>query len=338
MHHRRWFALVFTLLLSVCAQAQFGGSSMGAAPVSSGNVHVHVVFDNDRSAGPNLQVRLMMGSSSMPVELTYTDDAGEAEFRGVPVGEYNVEVIGDGIVTTRSPTFDVDERKVTQSQYVVVHHVEDSGPKPLDARGPVVSVADLNVAPRARRELDRANHAMLDNDYKGSLKHLQKALVLAPRYATAFNNLGVLYARMNDPAHEREALEQAISIDDHFGPALLNLGKLCVRQRNFPQAEGLLERAAGIDPTNTEALMLLADAKYMDKRYDSAIADARLAHARAAHSSFVHYIAARAYLHLNKPLLALAEFQTFLKEEPTGPRANQVRGDIARLGAATASR
>jgi Tfp pilus assembly protein PilF len=331
MHHRRWLALVFTLLLGVRAQAQFGNGHQGGVN-TTGNVHVHVVFDNDRAAGANLQVRLMKSSS--PVELTYTDEAGEAEFRGVPIGEYNVEVVGDGIVTTRSPTFDVDERKVTQSQYVVVRRVDDSAPKPLDASGPVVSVADLNVAPKARKELDRANRAMIEYDYKGSLKHLQKALALAPRYATAFNNLGVLYARMNDPAHEREALEQAISIDDHFGPALLNLGKLCVREKKFPQAEGLLERAAGIDPTNTEALMLLADAKYMDKRYDSAIADARLAHARAAHSSFVHYIAARAYLHLNKPLLALAEFQTFLKEEPTGPRANQVRGDIVRLEAA----
>jgi tetratricopeptide (TPR) repeat protein len=334
MRYCCWLGLLLTLLLAVPAQAQFGSSGHDLPVHSTGNVHVHVVFDNDRAAGANLQVRLMKGSSSTPVELTYTDDAGQADFRGVPVGEYNVEVIGDGIADTRSATFDVDERKVTQAEYVVVRRVEDSAPKPIDAKSPVVSVADLNVAPKARKELDRANEAMLAHDYPSSLKHLQKALEIAPNYATAYNNLGVLYARMNDPAHEQEALEKAIGIDDHFGPALLNLGKLYVIEKDFPQAEVLLERAAGIDPTNPETLMLLADAKYMDKRYDAAIADALRAHVvAAAHPSFVHYIAARSYQHLNQPKLALAEFEMFLKEEPTGPRADHVRGDIAHMEA-----
>jgi len=335
MHHRRWLALVFTLLLSIGAQAQFGGSGHHLGMSSVGNVHVHVIFDNDRAAGANLQVRLMEGSSSTPVELTYTDQEGQADFSGIPVGEYNVEVSGDGIVTTRSPAFEVDERKVTQAQYVVVRRVDESAPKPLDAKSSVVSVADLNVSPKASRELDRANQAMFAGDYKGSLKHLEKALAIAPNYATAYNNLGALYARMHDFVHEREALEKAISIDGHFGPALLNLGRLCVIEKYFPQAEDVLEKAAGVDPANPETLMLLADAKYMNKRYDAAIADARQAHVVAAvHPSFVHYIAARSYQHLNQPLQALAEFQLFLKEEPTGPRADHVRADIARMGAA----
>ena len=48
------------------------------------------------------------------------------------------------------------------------------------------------------------------------------------------------------------------------------------------------------------------------------------------HSSFVHYIAARAYQQQNQQQRALAEFKDFLKEEPKGPRADQVRADSDR--------
>ena len=78
--------------------------------------------------------------------------------------------------------------------------------------------------------------------------------------------------------------------------------------------------------------MLLADAEYMDHHFDAAIASADQAHAASVdHPSFVHYIAARAYQQENQQAKALVEFQTFLKEEPKGPRADHVRGDIARI-------
>jgi tetratricopeptide (TPR) repeat protein len=321
-------------LLAVCAYGQFHGGSNGGVSIGVGNVHVHVIFENDRKAGANLLVRLMKGSSSTPVDTTWTNEAGQANFSGIVVGQYNVEVTGDGIVTTRSPTFDVDERKVTQSQYVVVRRVEDAAPKPGEARAPSVSAADLNVPAKARKELDKASKAMDAQDNKKALEHLQKALAIAPRYVTAYNNLGVLYARMNDIPHEREALEKAISFDPHFGPALLNLGRLDVRQKAFSEAEDVLAKEVGIDPTNPESLMLLADAEYMDQHYDAAIGNAQKAHAVAEkHPSFVHYIAARAYQHENKTQQALAEFELFLQEEPKGPRADHVRGDIARITA-----
>jgi len=45
----------------------------------------------------------------------------------------------------------------------------------------------------------------------------------------------------------------------------------------------------------------------------------------------VHYIAARAYQQQNQQQRALAEFQTFLLEEPKGPRADHVRADVAKI-------
>jgi tetratricopeptide (TPR) repeat protein len=198
----------------------------------------------------------------------------------------------------------------------------------------MISATDLNVSGKARKELDRANEQMAMQNWKKAMEHLNKAIALAPQYATAYNNLGVLYARMDDISHEEEALKKAISLDEHFAPALLNYGKLAVRLKNFPLAEELLQKVASVEPDDPETLTLLADAEYMNRHFDAAIATARQAHNSGQdHSPFVHYIAARAYQQKNQQTEALAEFHTFLHEEPKGPRADHVRGDIARMQA-----
>lgn len=328
----RWLAPVVVPLLLTTLHAQISGR--GAAS-SRGNIHIHVVLANDRSAGPYLRVELMEGASGTVVGTTYTNDIGEAEFGGIPIGDYHVEVTGDGIQPTTSDTFEIDDRKMSQAQYVTVRQLQDSGPKPLSAHSSMVSATDLNVPPKARKELDKANEAMAMLNWKSAKEHIDKALALDANYATAYNNLSVLYAKTNELAYEEQALKKALSLDDHFAPALLNYGKLCIRQKNFPQAEDVLQKEVGLDPDNPESLLLLADAEYMNRHFDAAIVTADKAHSVSRdHASFVHYIAARAYQQENKEQQALAEFQLFLKEEPNGPRADHVRADVAKIHSA----
>jgi tetratricopeptide (TPR) repeat protein len=329
----RWLAPLFASLLICTAQAQLHiGGSGGAA--SAGNVHVRIILDNGRSAGPYLQVRLLAGGTAT-VGVTYTSDLGEATFTGIPVGSYYLEVSGEGIQETSTDSFMVDERKGSQYQWITVHRTEGSGPKPVSAHASLVSATDMNVPNKARKEVDKANQEMAMQNWKKSLEHLNQAIALAPQWATAYNNLGVLYARMNDIPHEEEALQKAVSLDPKFAPALINYGKVCIRQKNFPQAEEMLQKAVSVEPNNPESLMLLADAAYMDRHFDAAITASRQAHASAQdHPSFVHYIAARAYQQENHPSEALAEFKVFLVEEPKGPRADHVRGDVAKIESA----
>jgi Carboxypeptidase regulatory-like domain len=183
MRYQRWIAPLFLTLLVTSAQAQLRGGAGGAA---MGNVHVHIVFDNDRSAGSNLSVQLMEGSSNTPIANTYTDSNGQAYFSGVRVGIYHVVVSGDGIQTTESRTFEVDERKGTQSQHISVQRVDDSGPKPAGSQTSMISASGLNVSRKAQKELDEANEAMAQHDWKKALERLNKAIAIDPRYAAAY--------------------------------------------------------------------------------------------------------------------------------------------------------
>jgi tetratricopeptide (TPR) repeat protein len=322
---------VFGIFFIVVANAVARPSPQGMDSSSIGNVHVRVVYPNDRAAGLHLRVRLMSGSSSTPVSENFTNDQGVAEFTRIPVGEYHVVVTGEGVEDADSGQFEIDRRKTSQDLFITVRSSESNSKQAADGSRSVAAV-DLNVPASAQKEFDEASKAMAEQAWAKAVERLKRAISIYPQYAPAYNNLGVAYGRLNEPAEEREALEKAISLNDHFVPAFVNLAKMSLRARDSAKAESLLENALRADPSNPETLTLLAEAQLLNKDYDAAIASAHNVHAMP-HQNFavVHYIAARAFEHENRPQDALAEFQTFLAEEPKGARAEHVREEVAKL-------
>ena len=309
--------LILALLFSNGARAQ--------------DLNVHVVYADGRAAGPNLRVRLMIGSSSTPVSEIFTNGRGEAAFNAAKGNIYHVVVSGDGIEDADSGGFEVETRMSTQQLYITVHSTASTSNQ--TAGGPQsVSAVDLNVPKGAKKEFDEGNKAMASQDWAKAIERLERAIAMYPQYALAYNNLGVAYGRMNEPAKESAALEKAISLNDHFVPAYLNLAKMSLREQDAARAETLLESALRAEPENVETMTLLVEAQFLNKQYDAAIATAIKVHA-LPHQNFavVHYLAARAYERQNQPQRALAQFEIFLTEEPNGPRADHVREEITQL-------
>lgn len=327
---RHLSALAILCLLVTRGQAQVGQSGMD--PSSVGNVRVHVVYPNDRGAAARLRVQLMSGSSSTPVAENFTTEQGTAEFSRVPVGDYHIVVSGEGIEQADSGQFEVDRRKMSQSIFITVHAVNESKASQGAPGSQSVATVDLNIPDDARKEFDKGTRAMADQDWTSAQRRLSHAIELYPRYALAYSNLGLVYARMKDPAREREALEKAIELNNHMVPAMVNLAKMCFREGNSVRAESLMENAVRADPDNAEALTLLAQAQLLNKQYEAAVTSAHSVHSMPhPNLAVVHYIAARALEHENRPQEAIVELQTFLKEESSGTRADQVRKEIAQL-------
>ena len=329
MLYRQLLVFGMSSLVVTSAGALPGQHGMDSSTV--GNVYVHVIYPNDRAAGLHLRVRLMSGSSSTPVSENFTNDQGVTEFTRIPVGEYHVIVTGEGIEDSDSGEFEIDRRKTSQDLFITVRSSESNTHSSAGGSSSVAAV-DLNVPDSARKQFDEASKAMAGQDWTKAIQRLKRAVSLYPQYATAYNNMGVAYGHMNDPAHEREALEKAISLNDHFVAAFVNLAKLCLRERDSARAETLLDSALRAEPTNAENMTLLAEAQLLNKHYDAAITSARNVHAIAHQNlAVVHYIAARAFEHQNRLRDALTELQIFLTEEPKGARADHVREDIAQI-------
>jgi tetratricopeptide (TPR) repeat protein len=322
--------LIFGMFFVVAANAKALPGQQGMDSSTVGNVHVHIVYPNDRSAGLHLRVRLV-SSGNTPISENFTNDQGRAEFSQVPVGQYHVIVTGDGIDETDSGEFEIDRRKTSQDLFITVRSSESNSKQATTGLGSVAAV-DLNVPDSARKEFDEASKAMAGQEWTKAIQRLKHAISIYPQYAPAYNNMGVAYGRMNDPAQEHEALEKAISLNDHFVPAFVNLAKLCLREHDSVRAETLLENALRVEPANAETMTLLAEAQLLNKHYDAAITSARNVHAIPHQNlAVVHYIAARAFEHENRQQDARAELEVFLIEEPTGARADHVREEVAKL-------
>jgi tetratricopeptide (TPR) repeat protein len=237
-----------------------------------------VTFPDDRAVTTQVKVGLISGTSGAQVEELFTNDRGEATFLNVPLGNYHVSVSGEGIQPTQSDSFEVDERKSTQSVLVRVRPAAGNV-EATQSSGATVSANDLKVPQKASKEFDKATRLIAKQEWQKALDQLNKALAIYPSYAEAYNNLGVVYARLGDPSKEREALQKAIAADGHFAPALVNLARLEMKGQNFAAAETNLNQATAADPTNARSLALLAQVQLLDRHYEDAIASAGKVHA-----------------------------------------------------------
>ena len=322
----RRLLVVPLLVLAPWAAAQLRGENQ------VGNIRVRLAFDNGHPCNIRAHDVLMNGSSTSPVANSYTDAECMVGFDDLAVGTYHIAVTGDGIQDTDSGLFEVDNRKMSQFVFITVKpkDSETSG----SAGGPTVATVDLNIPKKAKKEYDKANESIARQDWNRARDELMRAVAIYPQYADAYNDLGVVYARLDDPAQEREALQKAISLNDHLASAFVNLGKMDIKAHAFPDAEIQLGKAANIAPNDPQTLMLLANVELMNQHFDAAIEHCKKVHTMPHdQQSLVHYIAARALEHENRLEDAVSEFRTFLQEEPSGPRAEAVRKELSALEA-----
>jgi len=101
-----------------------------------------------------------------------------------------------------------------------------------------------------------------------------------------------------------------------------------MKANNYPAAEPVLAKAAELDAGDVNALVLLSYSEFMDKNFDAAIANTRKAHALQHSHAFAHRVAARVFEQEKRRADAIAELETFLEEEPSGPRAAAARQEI----------
>lgn len=196
------------------------------------------------------------------------------------------------------------------------------------ASGALVSAAELAVPARARKEFDKASDLIRKQDWRRAAKDLAKAVEIYPRFAGAYNNLGVTYANLGDIACEREALQKAIELNDHFALAYLNLGRMDIANQNYPAAQAALDKASALDSTDPIALTLLAYAELMQGHFQQAIAASQKAHLLDAPHVLAHRFAARVFEQQGQIDRATAELEQSLKEEPSGARADSARQEL----------
>jgi Flp pilus assembly protein TadD len=112
-------------------------------------------------------------------------------------------------------------------------------------------------------------YAIRVNDVAEAKRNLDLAVVLAPRWAPAWVNLGVARARLDDKEGAFQAFQRALEVEPGNSSALVNLAKIYRDQGREEEAENAM-RAAAEGTRNPFTLIAMADAEMTRGNYDEA--------------------------------------------------------------------
>jgi tetratricopeptide (TPR) repeat protein len=330
--HRPVIVVLASLLLAACVFAQIDPNKV--------ELRLKVLYNNSRPVRNHTEVMLLNGAGS-PMGQTFTDDSGNASFPQLNPGNYRIRIVDSDVEDNMSDVITLARREFSQFQMITVKLKAEAEAelKREETTQALVSALDLNVPPEAKKEFQRGAEAMEGGDNAGAQKRLERATDLYPKYALAYNHLGVVYMQTGQPQKGREAFEKAVALNDRYPSALVNLAKLRFQDRKLEDAETLLRKAVAADPTNVEALALLCDAEIVNGRLDDALGYTAKLHA-LPHKQYaaIHYIAAQALAGKGRPDDAVAQYALYLQEAPAGKGAEQARKEMARLKAQAVSR
>lgn len=264
---------------------------------------------------------------------TTIDSKGRFRFRKLSPGPYMIIVVQPGIgVTGRSidvtPGMAHSNGRVETTIPFSASTISAARPQ----RRSTVSVSELAIPERARHEFTEAQKLHRKQDVQGAIKHLKKALDLAPQFTMAWNELGTIAYRARNWIEAESCFRKVLDLRPGTLTPTLNLGGVLLYSGNYHEALrynrlaversskhplanfqlGLNYMTLGLDE---EGLKYLKIAKEIDP----------------SHYASPQLPLADIYLKRGDQKAALSEFEEFLTRHPDAPNAPTIRDLVARL-------
>jgi tetratricopeptide (TPR) repeat protein len=300
------------------------------APTVAGNGATGqiVVRVKDSDGSPmRLQSKVTLHSPSMLTNVTtYTTDAAQALFTGLPAGDYVVEVSAPGYRTAEVQALLVADGQIENIEVVMMPELGRA-----EMQGPPGSPV---LAPKALKETEKGLQALQAGKLEEAETHLKRALQLAPGFPDVNYLMGVLWIEKRDAAKARGYLQKTVELAPKHASAWLALGHAEYLQKDYAHALESLEQSINIKPTSWRAHWLAGVASYQLEDYKKAreyARDALLVGQEKAESA--RLLLGEAQAALGEREAALTTLEQFLREQPNAPQAATAKGLIAWLKA-----
>lgn len=275
----------------------------------------------------------LFGATTPFQSSTLASHGGRFRFRRLPAGTYTLAVLVRGRGEIRQ-TVEVGPGAADSRGRVTVRVAVSDAAVAAETfrRQHLVSARQLSIPPRAWREYWEAQKRLSQRDTAGAIARLERAVELAPQFATAWNHLGTIahQSRRHEQAADyfRKALEQE---PDAYEP-LVNLGGTLVTLRQWEEALPYNRQAVLRRPQDALANSQLGLNYFYLADLDRAVQ--YLQEARRldpAHFSHPQLTLAEIYRQRGDRKAAAAELEDFLRRHPDDPEAQHWRQVLARL-------
>ena len=137
------------------------------------------------------------------------------------------------------------------------HSFVSIDPSRLPRAGDTISMRELLIPEKARKELRRSQNALQSGDARSSAQHLERALQIYPNYLEGHNRLGSCYIELREYEKAAGEFQKAIDIDPRVMAPINNLSVALFLLQRYPEAEAAARRAHNLDPRDPTARYML---------------------------------------------------------------------------------
>ena len=313
------FGVVFFLAMAAAALAQSNQNSQG------GNFKGQIRYENNAPAS-YVRIEIWSDGGTFRTMVT-TDDMGHFAVQA-PFGviQYKVEIPGYRLAYGR------DDLSMSGRADELITLKALPGTTPPSAGPPALIDARIAaIPPDAKKEYDAGQKAINGNDFAGAIPHFEKAVALYPKYAEAYQQLGLSHLQSNHGPEAEAAFNKALAIEDKMPQAQYMLGMLLAMTNRANLAEKPFTRFVELDPTNPDAHFELAKTEFALNKFPDAETHARRAIELKEKNPGVEVVLAYSLLRQKKSGEAKDAFQQYLKLDPNSPMKADVQKTIAMI-------
>ena len=194
-----------------------------------------------------------------------------------------------------------------------------------------VSLEWLLIPEKARKELFKGIRESRGYRPEKAIKYLKKAVDLYPSFYEAYNLMALQYLRLQQRERAVEILNKSIEVEKNNPVAYRRLGSIHLRSQQYGQALKTLRGAYRKDSPDPRVLTGLADAYYGLGQYLLALGFYNEAERHAVPSPALYLRQGYCNWKLARLDQALTHFRRYLRERPSGPKSDEIRGLIAQV-------
>jgi tetratricopeptide (TPR) repeat protein len=299
---------------------------------SGGVIEVQVRNPNGTPGPRDIHIRLESAEGGAAADAE-TIDGGKCQFKLPTGGVYLVRLV--------EPQYkEVTERVelIGNSRgYVTIQLTPaDSATTSATATLPgSVSVENLSVPENARKEYEKGDSALDAKDLSAAAKHFEKASKLFGDFPQTYWKLGEAYLEMKEWKKAETALKRSIELEPKLAAAYVDLGAVYNQTQDYPAAEQALKKGLELGPDAPAAEYELAKTYWAMGRWTEAEPLAQKASTSMPSLASVHVLLGNICLKKRDASGALREYEEYLKLDPQGAMAPQVKELIQKLQKST---
>jgi len=297
--------------------------AVSAAPAAAQSVMRGIVVDGTGKPVADATV-LFEAEGANRKSQTKTDSKGEFLQVGLQSGAYKVTAAKDGVGAQTLPG------NVRQGPNPPMKFVLTASSN--------VSNADKQAAAELQKMAGEAISLMNSGQKDQAIAKFNEVIAKVPNCVDCYLNLGVIYKGQQKPAEAEAAFKKVIELKPDHGPAYSELATLYNAQKKFDLAAeassnaakylGSGGAAAGAEASYNQGVIMFNAGKFQEARaqFETAVkTDPTM--------GMAHYQLGMTALNLGDIPAAVTALEGYLKAEPEGPKAAEVKASLPALQA-----